>query len=106
MKKLIKRIRKWRIRKLEERIAPTTTLCINPLGQADLDPHCVTANDHAAAAHGHGAVSPPPDPGGGDMRLYFTGDLGRMGADGCLDYLGRKDFQAKLRGQWCNPAKI
>ncbi|MCP4400864.1 MAG: AMP-binding protein [bacterium] len=39
-----------------------------------------------------------PDPEGGDKRVYLTGDLGRMRADGCLEYLGRKDFQVKIRG--------
>lgn len=34
--------------------------------------------------------------GGG--RLYKTGDLGRYLPDGSLEYLGRKDFQIKLRG--------
>ncbi len=33
-----------------------------------------------------------------DSRTYRTGDLGRMRADGCLEYLGRKDFQPKIRG--------
>jgi acyl carrier protein len=47
-----------------------------------------------------------PDPAGGGLRSYRTGDLGRMRADGCLDYLGRTDFQAKLRGQWVDTAKI
>jgi amino acid adenylation domain-containing protein len=47
-----------------------------------------------------------PDPAGGGMRSYRTSDLGRLRADGCLDYLGRKDFQAKLRGQWVDTAKI
>ena len=40
-----------------------------------------------------------PDPNGGEERLYFTGDLGRMTATGCLVHLGRKDFTTKLRGQ-------
>jgi amino acid adenylation domain-containing protein len=31
-------------------------------------------------------------------RMYLTGDLGRMGPDGCLEYCGRKDFQVKIRG--------
>jgi amino acid adenylation domain-containing protein/FkbM family methyltransferase len=31
-------------------------------------------------------------------RMYRTGDLGRWRADGCIDYLGRRDFQLKLRG--------
>lgn len=34
----------------------------------------------------------------GDMRIYFTGDLGRMGPDGELTHLGRKDSLVKLRG--------
>lgn len=38
------------------------------------------------------------DAGGGDKRVYRTGDLGRMLPDGCLIHLGRKDFQVKIRG--------
>lgn len=34
------------------------------------------------------------------LRTYLTGDLGRMLPDGTLQYLGRKDLQPKLRGQW------
>lgn len=34
----------------------------------------------------------------GDGRLYKTGDLGRYLPDGSIEYLGRKDFQVKLRG--------
>ncbi|MBE7161825.1 MAG: amino acid adenylation domain-containing protein, partial [Williamsia herbipolensis] len=32
-------------------------------------------------------------------RLYRTGDLVRRNRDGALEYLGRTDFQVKLRGQ-------
>ena len=32
-------------------------------------------------------------------RLYRTGDLGRCRADGSIEYLGRTDFQVKVRGQ-------
>jgi amino acid adenylation domain-containing protein len=32
------------------------------------------------------------------LRFYRTGDMGRMGEDGCLELLGRSDFQIKLRG--------
>ncbi len=39
-----------------------------------------------------------PDPNGEDRRIYLTGDLGRMLPDGCLEHLGRKDFQVKIRG--------
>jgi amino acid adenylation domain-containing protein len=31
-------------------------------------------------------------------RLYRTGDLARYLADGCIDFLGRKDHQVKIRG--------
>src|SRR5262249_33579792 len=41
-----------------------------------------------------------PDPFGGQpgSRLYRTGDLVRYRADGCLEYIGRRDAQVKLRG--------
>ena len=31
-------------------------------------------------------------------RTFRTGDLGRLRSDGCLEYLGRKDFRLKIRG--------
>jgi amino acid adenylation domain-containing protein len=38
------------------------------------------------------------DPDGHGRRIYCTGDLGRLQPDGCLEYLGRKDFRLKIRG--------
>ncbi len=35
---------------------------------------------------------------GSDERCYFTGDVGRMGPDGCLEGLGRRDTEVKVRG--------
>ncbi len=40
-----------------------------------------------------------PDPfKGQDQRMYRTGDLARFLPDGAIEYLGRTDFQVKLRG--------
>ena len=33
-----------------------------------------------------------------DTRTFKSGDLGRIGPDGCIFHLGRKDFQVKIRG--------
>ena len=44
-----------------------------------------------------------PDPKGGDERIYPTGDLGRMGTDGFLFHLGRKDSRVKIRGFTVEP---
>jgi amino acid adenylation domain-containing protein len=38
----------------------------------------------------------PTQPG---VRVYRTGDLGRLRMDGCLEHLGRRDFQPRIRGQ-------
>ena len=39
-----------------------------------------------------------PTPGSDIERIYHTGDLGRLRPDGCLEYMGRKDHQIKIRG--------
>lgn len=39
-----------------------------------------------------------PDPYTGE-RLYRTGDLGRYLPDGCIEWMGRVDFQVKVQGQ-------
>ncbi|GFF58761.1 nonribosomal peptide synthase, putative [Aspergillus udagawae] len=48
-------------------------------------------------------IQPPPwlreARGGRSSRLYKTGDIVKYDSDGSLVYLGRKDSQAKVRGQ-------
>jgi acyl carrier protein len=41
---------------------------------------------------------PDPFSGKGGARLYRTGDQGRWLAEGCVEFLGRRDEQIKLRG--------
>lgn len=46
------------------------------------------------------------DPQGSDARIYRTGDMGRLRSDGCLEFLGRKDLQLKIKGQKVESAEI
>ncbi|MFC3242517.1 amino acid adenylation domain-containing protein [Gordonia humi] len=46
------------------------------------------------------------DPTGGGRRLYRTGDLVHRDAAGELHYVGRSDFQVKIRGQRIEPGDV
>ena len=40
------------------------------------------------------------------LRLYASGDLARLGWDGAIEFLGRADQQAKIRGLRVEPSEI
>ena len=50
------------------------------------------------------AFEPAPD--GGGMQIYRTGDLGFVREDGCLECIGRKDAQVKVRGHRVEVAEV
>jgi thioesterase domain-containing protein/aryl carrier-like protein len=45
-------------------------------------------------------------PGAGSAPLYPTGDLARLRADGCIEYLGRSDFRFTHHGRLIDPTDI
>jgi amino acid adenylation domain-containing protein len=57
-------------------------------------------NDSAATARAFQSASH------GSQRAYKTGDRGRVSEGGSLEYLGRLDGRARVRGQWVEPADV
>ncbi len=47
-----------------------------------------------------------PDPDDATKRIFRLRDTGRLQADGCLELVGRKDFQLKVRGYRVEPGEV
>jgi amino acid adenylation domain-containing protein len=60
---------------------------------------------HRPAQTAERFLSDPARPGSGE-RMFRSGDLGRYRSDGSIEYLGRNDFQIKIRGQRVEPGEI
>ncbi|SFK99920.1 non-ribosomal peptide synthetase [Brevibacillus centrosporus] len=41
-----------------------------------------------------------------NVRIYRSGDMGRLLSDGSIQYAGRRDFQVKIRGHRVEPTEI
>lgn len=52
------------------------------------------------------AAAFPGDAASRGPRTYLTGDLARRDRQGCIEYLGRRDAQVKIRGVRVEPAEI
>ncbi|WP_205884540.1 MULTISPECIES: non-ribosomal peptide synthetase [Pseudomonas] len=66
----------------------------------------VTRGYQRAPAISAAAYLPDPFASEPGSRMYRTGDLVRRRNDGCLAYVGRADFQVKVRGLRIEPGEI
>ncbi len=76
-------------------------MCLTPLGS--IGEMMIGGDCLARGYHEHPELTAErfvPDPFSGEAgaRVYLTGDLGRLRANGELEFIGRKDNQVKIRG--------
>jgi acyl-coenzyme A synthetase/AMP-(fatty) acid ligase/acyl carrier protein len=103
-------------------VRPDTTVSgsVMPVGWATQDVECAITDESGkelpAGSVGEISVKSPylavgywnrpdltsaafrPDPENAGSRIYRSGDAGRMRADGCLEHLGRRNSDLKVRG--------
>jgi amino acid adenylation domain-containing protein/thioester reductase-like protein len=77
---------------LDEQLNP---LPCNTIGEICISGACLSSGYVDPAASN---ASFPDHPIIADEKLYRTGDLGNLRADGLIEYCGRKDAQVKIRG--------
>ncbi|MEU3554839.1 non-ribosomal peptide synthetase [Streptomyces fragilis] len=80
-----------------------------PVGTGEPGEICVGGHGVARGYLGRPALTAErfvPHPHRPGQRLYRSGDLGRLGPDGTLEYLGRADDQVKIRGHRIEPGEI
>ena len=78
-------------------------LCIGGIG---VSPGYLHRPEATAEGFLDDPFAPPDEKERGYGRLYRTGDVARWGDRGDLEFLGRLDFQAKLRGFRVEPQEI
>ncbi len=67
---------------------------------------CVSGGGVARGYLGRPELTAQRFPSVSGVRLYRSGDLGRVLADGSIEYLGRLDEQLKIRGYRVEPGEI
>ena len=79
-------------------------LALGYWGRPDLTAR-VFRPDPGGAIPAHAGLTGGDGPGPG-ARIYLTGDLGRLRADGSLDLVGRRDAQVKFHGASVDPTEV
>ncbi|MFJ4321087.1 amino acid adenylation domain-containing protein [Streptomyces lavendulae] len=76
------------------------------IGQVHIGGHCLARGYERRPALTADRFVPDPFSAEPGARLYATGDLGRMLADGNVHFLGREDDQVKIRGYRVEPGEV
>jgi len=96
-------LRNIRLYVLDDRLRPVPTGMPGELYVAGVGVGPGYVNDPARTA---AVYLPDPFTSEAGARMYRTGDRVRYLTDGQLDFLGRRDFQVKIRGQRIDPGEV